>query len=294
MKKIITTLILFCFISISLSDEIQKIPFKKQNDPTVPLYENSSPFWQDYRVNQTIKQSIRWASAGVGVGIVSYLASDQDSEGDTILSILLAGGLGIAGCVGGGISGYFDGVKYNNTKQSNSSFHTNKYSIGQEFEYSYTSFLGNGITSRDTPKYSLTFQTFHKHRFAPSEYRVSISGASIGFLNNNFGIEPRTLSLDILFNSNKNYFQFHYGFGAGYSRGYLTDEYYSITTGQKVSGILFYPLAGVTINFMDFFYGRIEGRYELSQFYYNLSDYYDGEPQTGAFNIGFSFGTYLF
>ena len=75
-------LILFVFLNstISFCEIVQNTTdncITKKSDIRIPLYENSTPFWRDYRVNQSIRQSIRWSSIGTGIGVMSFLASDS-------------------------------------------------------------------------------------------------------------------------------------------------------------------------------------------------------------------------
>ncbi len=259
-----------------------------------PLFERSSPFWQDYRVNQTIQKSLLWSSASTAVSVAILAKGDAEN----IFMLLTAFSLPVCGFVGGTVYGYIKGAEYELMKKNDPIFHLQRNRVGYEVEASTTT--SNSLTFF-SPRVSLCFQPLRSRKYWPSEYRLGFSFLRNVWLEDDDEIDSTPfysytedrIELNVLYNSNKKYFQFHWGFGAGYSRGFCSSEIGSSTSSVRINGAFIYPVAGITINFNDFFYTRIEGRYEFSQFYYELLDHAD-YPATTNLSIGFSFGTYIF
>ncbi|MDA3885488.1 MAG: hypothetical protein PF638_07850 [Candidatus Delongbacteria bacterium] len=293
MIKILTMLIIF-MTSTVFCQENEIVILNKNIDLSVPLYEYSSSFFRDYRVNQTIQESIKWSSISV-IPSVLILASG-DAEG--FILPLVAISIPIGGFIGGGVNGYHNGVKFNQLKRSDPSFQLNRNKFGYEAE-AYTT-TSNGLTFFNS-KGSLCYQSFENKKYFPSEYRLGVSFLkSVWYEDDDelastpfYSYKENRIDFNAIYNSNQTYFQFHYGFGGGYSWGKHTIETSSDITTNKLNGAYIYPLAGITINFNDFFYCRVEGRYELSQFYYKLLDYAD-YPHYSNISVGFVAGTYIF
>lgn len=259
----------------------------------IPLYETASPFWQDYRVNQSFSNSIKWGSMMTVVGAAMLL-----NGGEGFIGPLIAVSLPFIGVIGGGFNGYLNGVNLNEEKKIDPRFHTLRKHIGYEAEANTTTI--DDITFFNS-KGSLSYQPLTIKKYWPSEYRFGLSfnkTAWMGESNNDlyeyeYSYRENRFDFSALYNSNKSYFQFHYGFGGGYSWGENETVNESSITYNKLYGAYVYPLAGITINFNDFIYFRAEGRYELSQFYLKLLDYAD-YPAMSNLSFGFSFGTYIF
>lgn len=200
----------------------------------------------------------------------------------------------------GGIYGYWKGKEINNKKLSNPDFHTDKYTIGHETCFEKT-FLSDNTTYEldDAPKYSIAFQNFSNKLYIPTEYRLGFTikewHEKIGeFWDSDENFFEKRINFDILFNSNKNILNLHYGLGIGYSwTTHETEIDYNTTVSKNLEGAFCYPIAGLTLNVNDFFFLRLESKYEFSDIFNKITDFY-GNPVYDNFNLGFTFGTYLF
>jgi hypothetical protein len=296
-KVIYATLLLTLFTAVfsQTSNHVESKPDLHEEMMTVPLYENKIT---DYRVSQTIRHGVKWSSilSMPTAAVVLYNLRENISEGDFYVktAIMLSSGTGAAlGLLGGGIYGYVRGVQLNRK----SGHRTQKYRFGHELIIESAPPHAENITS-----YSLTYQTLGNLSFAiPTEYRLGYasriynSANFFTYLNfTEYNAEVHKIYFDALFNSNRDIFQFHYGIGGGYSWGELKlEESFETVKKEQLSGVFLYPLAGMTMNMYDFMYFRMEGKYELSYFNSEISDYFDN-PETGYFVLSFSFGTYLF
>lgn len=295
LKMFTSCIILQVFISLIAQDSLKISDIVFEENLNTPLFENSSPFWKDYRTNQSVQNSFKWASIG-SVVCVAVLAGGSGS-GNFIAYMLAFAGPPI-GLIYGAYDGYFYGAELNEYKKSHPEFHLQRKHIGYEAEVTATT--SNGLTFPNAKGY-LCYQPLVIKKYMPSEYRFGLSFSRDVWLEDDDEIdttpfysysENRT-DLSLLYNSNKKYFQFHWGFGAGYSWGNHEIQTGDYIETYPVKGVFVYPLAGFTVNFNDFFYVRAEGRYELSQFYYELLEYAD-YPVSTNFSLGFSFGTYIF
>lgn len=308
MKKVFLLLMLaVCIINIfgeQPSDNLFSHNTTINNDLRIPIYERSNSFLKDYRVNQTFQQTIRWANIGAGVGVSSALIFVPNI--DYGLAPLAFGLLDTTiGIIGGPIYGFVHGSKLEKYKKENPNIYTRKYRFGNEF----SSVIPFTKVASINPKYYLNLQTFSSNKFSPSEYRFGIIKKEWrnedsdhdmeGFTHWHFAEEVK-LDFNVLFNSNKRIINFFYGAGIGYSWGENRDSYNPddihddwIHMNTQFEGIFIHPIVGISINFADFFFGRIEIDYELSSFFYKARDYND-YPYSGNAHLSLSLGTYLF
>lgn len=278
------------------NDSLQLAVRFPEEDLNIPLFEKSSRFWKDYRTNQTIQSAVKWGSVSsvVAVGILA-----GGSGGGNVLIFLTAFAIPPASFLYGAYDGYFYGNYLNEYKKSNPEFHLMRKHIGYEAEVTATT--SNGLTFPNAKGY-LCYQPLKIKKYMPSEYRFGLSFLRDVWLKDFdedenepfYSYTENRADLSFLYNSNKRYFQFHWGYGGGYSWGSHEIDINDVTVeSANVKGVFVYPLAGITVNFNDFFYVRAEGRYELSQFYYELLKYADYPVSTNV-SIGLSIGTYIF
>lgn len=308
MKKVFLLLMLaVCIINVfgeQLSDNVFSHKTNFHNNLNIPLYEKSNSFMNDYRVNQTIQQTIRWANIGAGVGVSTAIILTRDEiDGFAILGLGLLGTT--LGVIGGPIYGFVHGSQLQEYKKVNPNFYGRRYRLGNEF----SSVIPFTKIASVNPKYYLNLQTFSSNKFSPSEYRFGIiikewtnedtDHDMEGYTHWHFAEEMK-LDFNVLFNSNKRIFNLFYGAGIGYSWGENRDTYHPddnnddyIYENTKLEGLFFHPIAGISVNFADFFFGRLEIDYELSGFFYKAIEYND-YPYTGNAHLSFSLGTYLF
>jgi hypothetical protein len=264
---------------------------------TVPLYENHI---KDYRVSQTIRYGVKWTSIG-SVPLTFLVMNDahEDCEFLCAAVVLSAAVLVPVAGAGGSAFGYYHGKRLNKIKKSDPEYFTEAFSFGHEFSYCQQFVKNSDFKAEYNPQYSLTYQHFGSNKFIPSEYRLGFTVRE--FRENVFedymsdsDVKEKRLSFDVLFNSNSDVFQLYYGIGAGYSWGeHLAQIDYENTETEKICGYFLYPLAGATFNVIDLFYLRLEGYYEMSEFYKIVTDIY-GSPDAFSYGLRFSFGTYLF
>jgi len=277
------------FTSVSELEDIQ--------GASVPLYEN---IFQDYRESQAIKYGVKWASVSSIPFTFSKMYNLDESEWLIklfyISTVIAPPSFGVLG----GFYGYWKGRKFNELKLSNPDFHTPKYTIGHETCFEKT-FLSDNANYKltDELRYSIAFQNYTKELYIPTEYRL---GFTIKEWNEKNGVFwdsdenffEKRVNFDVLFNSNKKLLNLHYGLGFGYSwTKHETEIDYDTTVSKNVDGSFFYPIAGITLNVNDFFYLRLESKYEFSDIFNKITDFY-GAGHYSNFNLGFSFGTYLF
>jgi len=193
------------------------------------------------------------------------------------------------------------GKYLNDLKKNDPDFHTEVCYFGHEFSYE-KSFLISDPKYKliDTPKYSFVLQNFSNKELYPSEVRLGFTVKEWRLETSYFDEMPevnyteRKFNLDFLFHSNMKEMQFHYGFGGGYSSAEKEIEVdYDMVTSDQITGVFFYPLAGFTLNFNDYFYLRFEGKYEFSDINYKISKDLD-KAENGIPSCSFSFGTYIF
>ncbi|MDP8203922.1 MAG: hypothetical protein P9L95_05270, partial [Candidatus Tenebribacter mawsonii] len=103
MKKVFLILLLAVWITNIFGKQPTDSAFSYKtyihNDPNIPIYEKSNSFLNDYRVNQTIQQTIRWANIGAGIGVSAALifAPDDDYGLAPLAFGLLGTTLGVIG-----------------------------------------------------------------------------------------------------------------------------------------------------------------------------------------------------
>ncbi|MBT3756449.1 MAG: hypothetical protein HOD64_00600 [Candidatus Cloacimonetes bacterium] len=307
--KIIIFLIILLIIFSNVFSELSEtsndsLQTYEQNDLRIPMYERQDNALKDFRVNQTFRQAIRWANIGAitGVGLAIAIAPEDDYG----LAPLAFGLLGTTvGIIGGPIYGIIYGYELEEHKKKNTDFHTKRYRIGNEFSNA----ISLTKVASMNPKYFINLQTFSSDKYFPTEYRVGVMRKEWtnededydmeGYTHRHFAEEIK-IDFNVLFNSNKRFIIFFYGGGIGYSWGENRDTYHPddihddwIHMNTQLEGIFIHPIAGISINFADFFFGRFEIDYELSTFFYKARDYND-YPYAGNAHISFSFGTYLF
>ncbi|MBN1968008.1 MAG: hypothetical protein JXR48_03185 [Candidatus Delongbacteria bacterium] len=272
------------------SEELLNNHEKLNSQSSSPAYENVD-YFKDYRLSQAIKSSIKWTEITVVTSFIAtqLLVDDGDDKGIQIAINSIVGAT--LGFTGGAIYGYIKGSDYNKSKAKNVDFHLNKYRFGHE----YVGIAGLTDSNRPTPKYYLTYQDFNSKLYEPSEYRI-------GFCHNSWdsnrysSVDAREKKLDIslLFNSNNHFLNPYFGIGAGYSWGnYDTYKSDDEIVNNDFIGFSLIPTAGLSINFLDFFFTRLEVNYELSSFFYKLKNDYD-LPYDSNLNFSISFGSYLF
>ena len=306
-KEILILLLLIVFYNVfgeQPSINPDSLITNKHYNFRIPMYEKSNNYLNDFRVNQTIQQTIRWANIGAGIGVSAALIFAPDD--DYGLAPLAFGLLGTTlGVIGGPIYGFVHGHKLEKYKKDNPFFHTRRYRLGNEF----SSVIPFTKVASFNPKYYLNLQTFPSKKFSPSEYRLGIIRKEWNNENRDHDMEGYThwhfaeeikLDFNILFNSNKRIINLFYGAGIGYSWGENRDTYHPddnnnsyIYENTKLEGLFIHPIAGVSINFADFFFGRLEINYEFSSFFYKAREYND-YPYSGNAHLSFSLGTYLF
>jgi hypothetical protein len=263
---------------------------------TVPLYEN---YISDYTKSQPILYGIRISS----FGLIPYTLVKMTEGGDSdnfLSGLTLIGTMIIVpslGVIGGGY-GYLHGKYLNELKKNDPDFHTEVCYFGHEFSYERSFLISDpDYKLYDTPKYSFVLQNFSNNELYPSEVRLGFTvkewRKETSFLSLDeqeyANYTERKLNLDFLFHSNSQEIQFYYGFGLGYSSVEKATEVDS----DKITGMFFYPLAGVTFNFNDYCYLRLEGRLELSEIQKEISaDFGETDYALPCFNL--SFGTYIF
>jgi hypothetical protein len=295
--KVITAILILTLFTTTFAQDAntqEKIPYRHKEMMKVPLYEKNI---SDYRVSKSLKYGLNWMTIGAVPYPLLRMYNDSFTDGLALISaIIFCPSTGVLG----GAYGYWRGIGMNKKKVGDPDFYTEMPVIGHEFSYvkSFRS-KDSKYDQDDTPKYSLVYQVFSKDEFVPSEYRLGFTVREFrenvfeDYMSDINAIEKR-LSFDVLFNSNKDKFQLHYGLGAGYSWGEATTEIdYENSETEKMDGFFIYPIAGITVNANDFFYIRFEGYYELSEFRLKVSDLY-GRKEQGCPGMSFSFGTYLF
>lgn len=297
-----TTLLLLSLFStlfaqiLNSNDSLNITEMSLEQDLNIALFERSSPFWKDYRTNQTIQSAIKWGSVSsvVAVGVLA----GGSMEGNVFI-FLAAFAIPPVSFLYGAYDGYHYGKGLNKHKNVHPEFRLKRKHIGYEAEITATT--SNGLTFPNA-KGSLCFQPLKIRKYMPSEYRFGLSFLRDVWLKDYdedenepfYSYSENRADLSFLYNSNRTYFQFHWGFGGGYSWGsHEMDIDDKTVESVNIKGAFIYPLAGITVNFNDFFYLRAEGRYELSQFYYELIKYADYPASTNV-SLGFSFGTYIF
>jgi hypothetical protein len=287
LKFFVVTLFFIAQSVYTQSDSIQIKPDLHKEMITVPLYENTYP---DYKQSQAIRYAVKWCSFGLIPGFFwgKYEVIGTPAILATVVAVPVLGAIG----------GYFGrkyGIKLNETKSADPRFVSKLYTFGHELSYDKLYVSEDKNYEVDiSPKYSLVAQRRTNSYFIPEEFRLGYSWKDWYNPVNDYDLWENRYNFDVLFNSGGKIFQVHYGIGGGYSWGELeTEESTGAVKTENIHGLIFYPIAGVSANVNDFFYLRIEGKYELSYFNSEISDYFDN-PETGYFVLSFSFGTYLF
>lgn len=265
----------------------------------VPLYEN---YVSDYTKSQPFKYGIKIASFGF-IPYTLVKMAEVGSRDDFLSGLTFIGTIIIVpslGVIGGGY-GYLHGKYLNDLKKNDPDFHTEVCYFGHEFSFEQSFLISDpDYKLFDTPKYSFVLQNFSNNELYPSEVRLGFTVKEWSIETSYFDEMPdanyteKKLNLDFLFHSNLQEIQFYYGFGLGYSSAEKVTEVDSESVySDKITGMFFYPLAGVTFNFNDYCYLRLEGRVELSENQKEISDDF-GEPDYVLPCFNFSFGTYIF
>jgi|GEM_PF-3491055 len=296
-KVVSCLLVLLCSVmnlSLQAQDSLKTVLKESVADPKtnmfVPLYEKSNP---DFLSSQTIRYAVKWGSFGLIPG--AFWGKHEVIGTPAIITSVVA--VPVLGMIGG----YFGrkyGMKLNKLKSSNPELSSKLYTVGHELGYEKLfSSESDDYEIDSSPKYSIVVQKRSDSFYIPEEYRIGFSWKLWHDINSSdeFELWESRCNFDLLFNSSGKTFQFHYGLGGGYSWGELKAYTDSQSTKTVVNdGIFFfYPIAGITANAYDFFYIRIEGKYEYSEFYSKMTGFF-GDVENGNFSIGFSFGTYLF
>lgn len=297
MKSIaITIILILALFSTAFAQE--EVPNLHEEMMYVPMYESQI---QDYRVSQAIRYGVKWTSIG-NVPLTFFLMNNYHENCEFICIAVFLAELAAVPSFGlmGSTYGYFRGKRMNRIKKSDPDIVTKVFSVGHEFNY-YLPLRSkeNYLNIEYNPQYSLTYQHFSSNKFVPSEYRLGFT--KINYRENVFesymsdmNTNESKLNFDVLFNSNSDTFQLHYGIGAGYSWGeHITEIDYDNSETEKISGFFIYPVAGATINVIDFFYCRLEGFYEVSEFKKQATGFY-GKAKSDTFGMKFSVGTYIF
>lgn len=306
MRRIFIVLVICLIISLLVAENNSSIQEKITNYE-IPLYERSGTFLADYRTNQTIKQSIRWTNIGCVVGIAGSIPFVYDSRCASSVILLYLGGVGGAsfGFIGGSIYGAIHGSKLDKYKKENPDFHLSRYRLGSETGFAYP-FMKS---VHPNLKYYFNYQKCYSRKFSPTEYRFGVvsktwvnessSYEMEGYAHRSFADEVK-LDFDVLFNSNRRFANLYYGAGIGYSWGtneekYIPEDHYldTIVKKKNIHGLFIHPLVGLSINFADFFFGRVELDYEISTFYFKAREY-NNLPYAGNVHISLSIGSYLF
>jgi len=306
MKKMTLILAFVTFVTSVFANDIAMQSLEKsqiKTDLSLPLYEQSSPFLANYRVNQTMRQTIRWANIMTVAPVATVILLDTNSEilNDPWAPLIFGTLGGTLGFLGGSIGGAIHGNNLYHKKQTNPDFHTKRYQFGNE--------CGTKITMTEVGStsqfYYLNYQNLESIKFQPSEYRLGMIYKR--WINeneepgHNYSAEETKLDFNVLFNSNRGYLQLFYGAGLGYSWGYNKDIYFSeyddeedeVRVRKNIEGFFLHPIGGVSINLADFMFIRLEADYEFSTFYYKAKKYND-YPLAGNASLGLTFGTYLF
>jgi len=308
MKKLTLILALVTLFTIvfAIDNSMQTLEKTQiKTDISLPLYEKSSSFLANYRVNQTMRQTVRWTNIMTIAPVATVILFHNNSEflNDPFAPLLLGALGGTLGFLGGSIGGAIHGNNLYHKKQMNPDLHTKRYQFGNECGTKIT-LTKVGSTSQF---YYLNYQKLESIKFHPSEYRLGVIYKR--WTNedeepdHNYSAEETKLDINVLFNSNRGYLQFSYGAGLGYSWGNNKDTFFSedeydddddgIVVRKNIEGFFLHPIGGATLNLADFMFIRLEVDYEFSTFYYKAKKYND-YPLAGNASLGLTFGTYLF
>lgn len=271
----------------------------KMNEHRRPLYEKI-PLIRDYRVNQPIKNAIKWGSIGM---FASYLGAKKvypqndyyhDWSEDTALEI------GWETCkitmIAGGLYGLYKGFKAQNHKKKNPTYVINKNKIGYESCLLIDPFVAaDACTNKINQSLTITYD--YKYLFI-DEILLSIIWSWWPDLEETKHVyDERKYDIRINHYYLKGYlFSPYYGLGGGLSYGKRRhDEWYFDDTKVVSSGL--YPFihtsVGIRFSVLDFFYLKIEADFELSSFYFYASSYEDYSFLTNL-TFGLVVGTKIF
>ncbi len=269
----------------------------------IPLYEGTKLF-KDYRVNQTIFNTVKWVTASQLIVVVPLGLFGQDESGyGTILAALTT--LTIATPVSM-ITGYFKGKKYNKL-HANGKFKGTKLKL---FGYEISQSASNGQTT-DAQNVTVSNYSFYllwrSNKNNPYIDEIKVGMEELEWSSNetglwyDFAIENR-VDLQVLSVFRRKIFSPFVGLGVGYSygyeRGFVSNNStfnYSIPTvnDNNFNTPFIHLMAGLKINLFDFFFIRITSDYEPFGAYYFIRKYSDYK-YLGNFKSSISLGTYTF
>lgn len=310
MKKIFVLII----ISICIQNVFAEKFIKVKQDSIIaknyhiPLYMQGSGLILDYRSNQPLRAFTK--STGIGTFTISTLSLTSNmiynrrALSNYSRYILL--GTAIPSIPIGLLYGSIKGYILHNKKKKYSSYCIAKCHYGVESSSGAT--LINRLGAN--PKIYIVYRTKDYNPSRPSEYRFGIGQNSFDHIKDNglfsdveykegYTFENRG-EFSFLFNSCARNVNPYFGAGIGYSKGkvYIREEEddsnnYSDFNRVTLEGVYFKAIAGLSLNFSDFFFIRAEADCELSSFYFKALDYYD-YPINSNFHISFNFGTYIY
>lgn len=295
MKKVLLICILIGLPLMLISEE------EKLNDSKIPLYEKVS-ILKDYRINQPIKEAIRWGSAGFAIsyfGSLNFLEMNKkyyDIESSEISheAFQAAWETGKLSMLIGGIYGIYEGFKMNNSLKGWDYHQTIKDKFGYEFGLMVDPFLEKDLKT----KLSVLI-TCSQQFWILNEYELGVCWVRWPDLDDRkYVYEERKYILQgkKYFRNNK-FLSPYYGIGLGISYGTRRHNEAEYFDDSKIVSEGIYPFikssAGIKFNFFDFFYIKIETDFELSSYFYYVNSYEDYNYLSNL-TFGMKLGTKIF
>jgi len=290
-SKLCIIFLLFATINILIAEENSNNIINRE----MPKYENAV-FFKDYRINQPIKGAIRWGSIGVissilgeyyyyqGIGNNEMSRGNFDRHWEVFKTATICGSL----------IGLYKGIMFEQNKQNDSNFKTNKDKIGYQIGFAFSPRqFGNS-------KNEVKLKLIYRYDFMQlNEIALNIDGTN-WFLKDHTELPESKYYLMVTHNSNRNrFFSAYYGFGGGISSNNKTLNWFQYDNYQdhSISGNSIYPLiatnAGCKLDFLDFFYIKLDSNFEVSSFYF--SEVFESKYAFLAnFSFGLAFGTKIF
>ncbi len=277
----------------------------------VPLYEKYYPF-NNYILNQSIEQALRWTSLGaIGGGLVGFAISPKKGRwaafDQMLYSAIGALSVGGTGLIAGTSYGIFKGAKLNKTVNDTIRSHIKRDRFGYMytmFSASLPAFRSPYIISRwhetDVPGIFLIYRDLNNDLFRPDFY-------SFGFYEDYWGTRDAyeelteenasdgheakfsRFELNSCFRlTDWQFFEPMVGVGGGYVWG---RERVARSDRDVIHRTFFLHLSlDGQANLFDFLFSLVECKYEIIGLHRKLKGNY---PYIGNFYFRWSFGTYI-
>ncbi|MDO9576684.1 MAG: hypothetical protein Q7J16_02235 [Candidatus Cloacimonadales bacterium] len=296
MKKYMVIIIL---ISVSLLTSEKPIDQNEINGPQRPLYEKV-PLIKDYRINQPIKAAIRWGTVRMAISYFGAYNYFQNYEfyNDSSEKSGEAFQVGWETCkismIVGGLYGFYTSLKAKSLKKDDLHYRIKEDKIGYEGSLRVDPFIKSDLktTMSIIITYSTNFWIMNEYQLGVCWVRWPDFGEGM-YVNEERKYDFRGVHYFL----RDNILSPYYGFGLGFSYGTRRHDDMEYFDDTRIISEGIYPFAhstaGIRINFLDFFYMKIETDIELSSYYFHTKSYEDYSLLHNL-SLGMIFGAKIF